>query len=220
MGTKYIDLMAMSQEMDIEVKYITFPDGRTMGHAEWTQADYKAAKERIIRENASTDDKLYVSASPEPWITIGLINSLKPKDVGYLYPNMDGTELSMAPLQYGDTTPEDNFDVQFIIKEEGDKIYINMTADRAEARQIGHHTFEVANLDKVRVPKLPDGKDVYIHAWGMYCVMCRAALTWAQNSRSIWLACHESDYFCGISASPDHSEGDVEKRTWENTLPH
>ena len=40
------------------------------------------------------------------------------------------------------------------------------------------------------------------------------------TARSVFLACHDTDYYCCASSTPAHQIGDCAPRTWENTLPH
>ena len=127
----------------------------------------------------------------------------------------------MQPLAWG--TPADNYDVLFDIHETPDGVCINMTADNPARRTPdlkGPHTFNMENLEKVQVPELAPGQDIYIHAWGMFSVMCAVALTYTQTARSVWIASHEDDYTCAYSTTDAFAPGDRAKRTIPNTLQH
>jgi hypothetical protein len=162
------------------------------------------------------DTILLGTNSPAPWITMGIINGMKPMVVNYLYPRPDGVELEMVTLKRG--IPEYNYDVIFEIIEEGEKLFINMTSDRPDAVDVGHHTFEPKNLPKVMIPEIPSGKDVFIHAKGMFCVMVCVALNYITESKSVSIACHDNDYYCGYSSDPAREVGDATVRTLQNNL--
>lgn len=221
METKILDFHELSQEFGIPVHFGTLPNGRTVGHAEWSKADFARFSQRFDGYRAAADTDYQVTNSPAPWITAATIQGLGRDRVRYLYPDPNGTVLELPTLQKGTVPPAaENCDVQFQITEEGNRIFLNMTSDRVEAREVGHHTFELENLSKFVIPDLPAGRDIFIHAWGMYCVMCSVALSYMDGARSVSIGCHDSDYFCCYSTTADMEVGDVAPRTLDNPLPH
>ena len=217
---QYIDLKEVSRRMGVPCRTFTVPDGRTLEDFTWAGKDFQTALAEVKAELAK-GEPLAITESPAPWVTVGLIAGVKPAQLSYIYPNPQiGSALPMQPLAWG--TPAENYDVQFEIHEEPDRILINMTADdpAKKTENSGPHTFKLENLEKVQVPPVTPGKDVYIHAWGMFAVMCNVALTYVQTARSVWIACHEGDYVCAYSTADTFAPGDVTIRTLENTLPH
>ena len=211
-----IDLDEMGKQLDVPMAPLKLPDGREVSHASWGKADFNKATELLESYRKEPDTVLLVTNSPAPWITMGIINGMKPMVVNYLYPRPDGEELEMVPLKRG--TPENNYDVAFEIFEEGEKLFINMTSDRPDVMDVGHHTFDTKNLPKVMIPEIPSGKDVFIHAKGMFCVMVCVALNYITESKSVSIACHDTDYYCGYSSDPAREIGDVAVRTLPNNL--
>ena len=221
MEKKYIDLAKLSEQIGCVFEDVEVKPGVVIRQTHWTKADYQTAK-AAIREKISADPdaSLAIYGSPDPWNTVALVKEL---GVRYVYPwpeHSERIELDLSPLAVG--LPEDNYDVRFEIREEGERLFLNMTSDNPDLpRGEGTpHTFRLENVTKVHVPEIPAGKDVYLHAWGMYSVMCAVAATLAESARSVFLASHETDYFCCATRTPEHEIGDSEKRTWENTLPH
>jgi len=164
-----IDLDKISKQLGVPMEEVTLPDGKKMAHPNWGKEHFYKAMELLAPYRKEPDTVLLVTNSPGPWITMGIMNGMKPLTVNYLYPRPDGVELEMTRLKRG--TQKNNYDVVFEIVEKGDKLFINMTSDRPDATNVGHHTFETKNLPDVMIPQIPTGKDVFIHAKGMYCVM-------------------------------------------------
>ena len=205
MEKKYIDLAKLSEQIGCVFEDVEVKPGVVIRQTHWTKADYQTAK-AAIREKISADPdaSLAIYGSPDPWNTVALVKEL---GVRYVYPwpeHSERIELDLSPLAVG--LPEDNYDD-----------IINPDLPRGEGTP---HTFRLENVTKVHVPEIPAGKDVYLHAWGMYSVMCAVAATLAESARSVFLASHETDYFCCVSHTPEHEIGDSAARTWENTLPH
>jgi len=216
MKKQVIDLNELSKQLNVPMEENVIPDGRKMIHPKWGKEDFQKAMKLIGPYRQEKDTILLVTNSPDPWITVGLINGMKPVVVNYLYPRPDGEELEMPTLKRG--KQEKNYDVVFEIIEKGDKLFINMNSDGPGPAKVGPHTFDTRNLPKVMIPNIPSGKDVFIHAKGMYCVMVCVALNYITGSKSVSIASHDTDYFCGYSSDPKRQVGDVEKRTLPNNL--
>jgi hypothetical protein len=215
-----IDLDEMGKQLDVPMVPYKLPDGRELSHPNWGKAHFNKAMEMLESYRKEPDTVLLVTKSHSPWLTMAIINGMKPMVAKYLYPNLDGEELEMVTLKRG--TPENNYDVAFEIVEEGEKLFINMNSDRPDMKYDSPdavpHTFEMKNLPKVMIPEIPSGKDVFIHAKGMFCVMVCVALNYITESKSVSIACHLTDYYCGYSSDPAREVGDVEVRTLENNL--
>ena len=221
MDKKYIDLAELSEQIGCVFENVEVAPGVVIRQTHWTKAEYDAAKKEIQNQmKAYPDTAISIYGSPDPWNTVGLVREL---GIAYAYPkprHPELVELDLRPLPVG--IPEYNYDVQYQIREEGDRVYINMTSDNpALPRGEGTpHTFKLSNVTKVHVPDIASGKDIYLHGWGMYSVMCCVASTLAETARSVFLARHDTDYYCCASRTPEHQIGDRAPRTWENTLPH
>jgi hypothetical protein len=211
-----IDLDEIGKQLNVPTAPFKLPDGREVSHPIWGKKDFNKAIELLEPYRKEPGTVLLVTNSPAPWITMGIINGMKPMIVNYLYPRPDGVELEMVPLKRG--TPENNYDVVFEIIGEGEQLFINMTSDRPDAMDIGRHTFETKNLPKVMIPEIPSGKDVFIHAKGMFCVMVCVALSYIAESKSVSIACHDTNYYCGYTSDPAREVGDETVRTLPNNL--
>lgn len=221
METKILDLMAVSESYGVEFEEIQIPDGRIAKHPHWTADTFAQFQEVLNACRRQPDVEYLVANPPEPWITVAAINGLRGLDVKYQY---GPSQLEMTKMEFmsaGVLLPaEENLDAQFIVEDDGQRVYMEMTTDTWDTKIIHGHTFNIPDYYKVKLPALPAGRDIYLHSWGTYSVMCCAALTYIEDCRSLWLACHETDYFCAYSSVADYRPGDVEKRTRENPLPH
>ena len=221
MAKNYIDLSKLSEQIGCEFEDVEVAPGHVIRQTHWSKKEYNAAKKMLqdlMRANPNASVSIY--GSPDPWNTVGLVREL---GITYTYPwpeHPEMVELDLKPLPVG--LPEYNYDVQYQIREEGDSVFINMTSDNPDKPGWDGtpHTFKLENVAKVHVPEIAPGKDVYLHAWGMYSVMCAVAATLAETARSVFLSCHETDYFCCASRTTEHEIGDRAPHTWENTLPH
>lgn len=210
-----INLNELGEKMGTPKEEVTFPDGKFMLQ-QWDKTHIK----KVINELQSCfnePEKIYLlTDSPAPWITLALIEALQPLKVMYLYPRSDGVELDLCELERGER--ESNYDVVFEIIDDGDNLFINLNSDRPEAEILVKHTFDTENLCKVVIPEIPEGRHVFIHGKGMFCVTVCVARNYLRNSKSVSLAAHDSDYICAVSYSYELKPGDVTPRTLPNNL--
>ena len=217
---QYVDLSELSREIGCTFREVSPAPGVVIRQTHWNREQYEAAKASIkARMEANPQAPLSIYGSPDPWNTVALVREL---GITYTYPFPEHPEALDLDLKLQTGSPAYNYDVRYEIREDGDSVYINMTSDNPELpRGDGTpHTFTIANIPKVSAPEIAPGKDVYLHAWGMYGVMCSVAATLAETARSVFLACHDTDYFCCAAKTPEHQIGDSAPRTWENTLLH
>lgn len=218
-----VSVNQLGDGLDIAQESFTAPDGRIITHGIWTKENYLEGLKKLYMLDASGAD-CYVTDSPAPWLTAAYANELSArsgKPAHYLYPTpptpeLQGWDVDLTPLKTG--SQEDNYDVVFEVIEDGDNVYVNMNSDKPSAAEGHGHTFDPDNLDKVLIPQLPKGKHVFYHAKGMFCVMIRVALSFAEYSKSVSIAAHEDDYTCCVSHCDDIKPGDVTKRTIQNNL--
>lgn len=215
-----IDLTDISRRMGLKVESMTVPNGRVIEHVDWTKEDFSRALAYLGEYKADFDAEAeyFVTRSPAPWITMGVVEYMKPIPLKYMYPVPGLHELEVGNLRRG--FQENNFDVLYELSERDDGILeLYMSADRDEAGELGEHTFDPANLYSVTVPDIPANKHILINAKGMYCVMVSVALSLAKGSASVWISSHDSDFYCGYSAVPEYSVGDTLPCFRANALP-
>ena len=212
-----ISVEELGKKMGVPGEEIVIPNGEKRYHQEWSKRDVERAIIELQFCFDSPETTYLLTEISEPWITLALLDALQPLKVKYLYPTSDnGTELEMYNLKRGKQAP--NYDVKFEVFQEGDKVFINLTSDRPDAAEVGHHTFELGNLSKVVIPEIPAGKHVFIHGKGMYGVMVCIANNYVKNAKSLSIASHDSDYICAVSNTDGLEFGDVTPRTLENNL--
>lgn len=186
----------------------------------WTGAVFINAVSYLKTVCSDPDVEYVISNSPEPWVTVGLVSALSPVKLLYLAPGPNATPVEMCSLSRG--VEGENYGVTYQVFEEGDRIFINMSSDDkkkiAENPTGPRHTFDVANLPRIAIPDLPAGKNIFIHAKGMFTVMCTVACNYLDCAESISIAAHEDDYVCAFSKKPFFVPGDVTRRTLINDL--
>jgi hypothetical protein len=202
-----ISIEELGQKLGVPGEEIVIPNGEKRYHQTWSKTDVEKAISELQYCFDSPETTYLLTEISEPWITLALLEALKPLHVKYLYPTSDGTELEMYELERGEQYP--NYDVVFEIIEADDKVFINLNSDTPDALTIGHHTFNLDNLSKVVIPEIPAGKHVFIHGKGMYCVMVCIAKNYIEGAKSLSIASHDTDKL---------EAGDMTPRTLENNL--
>jgi hypothetical protein len=212
-----INIQELGTKIGVPGEEMELPNGQKRIRQTWQVEDVSKVISDLQYCFDSPETTYLLTEIAEPWMTLAILDALRPLKVKYLYPNPAiGTELTMYDLKRGEQTP--NYDVKFEVFVEGDNVYINFTSDRPDAMETGGHTFELENLSKVVIPEIPAGKHVFIHAKGMYGVMVCIANNYVKNAKSLSIGCHDSDYICAVSKTDGLKMGDVTPRTRENNL--
>jgi hypothetical protein len=211
-----INVQEMGTKIGVPGEEMVLPGGQKRLRQTWQVEDVEKVISELQYCSDSPETTYLITEIAEPWMTLALLDALRPLKVKYLYPNPSiGTELEMYNLKRGEQSP--NYDVKFEVFLEGDNVYINLTSDRSDAKEAGH-TFDLENLSKVAIPEIPAGKHVFIHAKGMYGVMVCIANNYVKNAKSLSIGCHDSDYICAVSKTDGLKLGDVTPRKRENNL--
>jgi hypothetical protein len=211
-----INIQELGTKIGVPGEEMELPNGQKRLRQTWRVEDVEKVISGLQYCFDSPEATYLITEVAEPWMTLALLDALRPLKVKYLYPNPSiGTELAMHDLKRGEQNP--NYDVRFEVFQDGDNVYINLTSDRSDAKEKGH-TFDLENLSKVAIPEIPAGKHVFIHAKGMYGVMVCIANNYVKDAKSLSIGCHESDYICAVSKTDGLKMGDVTPRKMENNL--
>ena len=216
-----IDINELGEKMGVAQEETVIPDGSKLLVQKWNKAEIQKAVADAKRSYTDPKNTYLVTNSPHPAITLAFIQALQPLTVKYLYMKPGGDEIEMCELKKVKQAPDpaSNYDANFEIKEDGDKLFINFTSDSAEAAALMKgHTFDIKNTCKLVIPEIPTGKHIFLHAKGRYCVMVALAFNYIKNSKSLSIACHEDDYTCAVSFSDEIGIGQVTPRTLPNNL--
>jgi len=213
-----IDVAEVGKKIGVPEKETVMPDGKKAMAQEWGEAEIQKAVAALKEEYKDPKAAYWVTNSPHPAITLAFIQALQPLDVGYLYMQPGGDEVSMCTLKQAKTLPEENYGVRFEVKEEGDKLFINFNSDSPEATAARNHSFDIKNICYLTIPEIPSGKHIFFHGKGRYCVMVAVAFNYLKDAKSISMGRHDDDYTCAVSRSDEIAAGKVTVRTWENNL--
>lgn len=136
---------------------------------------------------------------------MAILDRIAPTDVRYRVP-MGDTEL--YPLAHG--VPNTDLDAVFLVKEDGDNVYISFNSDKEGATG---HTFRMEDIPKIIVPDIPAGKNIFFHGLGMYPVQIVVLNELAKTCGSLSTACHSDPvYTCAISRNGSMEPGDTTPR--------
>lgn len=216
----------IGEKLGVETRDLVIPTGEVIKQPVWTKADFAEGLKEL--DHLTDTDVIYsVTNNHDPWLLTGFAYALKQKfgtAPHYQYPapptpKLSGWDIDLSPLSVGEQ--ENNYDVVYEVIEDGDSIYLNLNSDDPNAdmsKFSGPHTFDPNNTDKILIPALPKDKHLYIHAKGMFCVMVKVAMSYADDCRSLSIAAHDDDYTCCVSHCDEIQPGDVTKRTIPNNL--
>jgi hypothetical protein len=215
-----IDIREIGEKMGVPKEELLFPGGLKFNEQKWGKEHIRKAISEVSFCFDEPENTYLLTDSPAPWITLALIEALKPLNVLYLYMRPGGDEIEMCELENVKQIPEpdSNYGVRFDIMEDGDKLFMNFNSDSPDATTLKQHTFDVKNICKLVIPEIPAGKHLFLHARGRYCVMVVLAYNYVKKSKSVSIAYHENDYTCAVSFSDEIEIGDVTTRTISNNL--
>lgn len=222
----WFDIDGLGEKLNVQTRDVVIPTGAVIKQPNWTKENFMDGLKALDALNDSTVT-YSVTNNHDPWLLVGFSYALKEKfgkAPHYQYPapptpQLAGWDIDLSPLKKGQQ--ENNYHVVFEIIEDGDKLYINMNSDDPNAdmsKFSGPHTFNPDELPLVLIPELPKGKHIFYHAKGMFCVMVRVAMSYADECLSLSIAAHDDDYTCCVSHCEEIAVGDVTKRTIPNNL--
>lgn len=221
-----ISINTLGEILKVGSKTFSAPDGKQITQPVWNKENYLEGL-KLLEQYQDPDCGYTVTNSPAPWLTVAYAYELGKRSryaSHYQYPapptpQLAGWDVDLSPLAVGEQ--ENNYHVVCEVIEDGENVYLNLNSDDPNAdmsKFAGPHTFNPDDLPKVLIPELPKGKNIFFHAKGMFCVMVRVAMSYADDCKSLSIAAHDDDYTCAISNGAELQVGDETKRTIPNNL--
>ncbi len=113
-------------------------------------------------------------------------------------------ELTSAPFPISDAEP--TCGMFFIVKEEGDNVYVKAMTDNPDADA---HGFDLNKYDQIIMPPIPAGKNVFLSGETVNPVAVSMALTYEPEAKTLYSRFHqEPNYYCTMSRTPEVEIGD------------
>lgn len=199
-----VNIEDLGREINVPVQKVFSPDGK---HEMMLQAWSKPYLHEALEKVAPLEgQKVIITGHVDPWVTIALLDRIAPEDVRYRVP-MGDTEL--YSLAHGEPNPE--LDTVFVIREEGDNVFISFNSDREGSAE---HTFKMEDIHRIVVPEIPAGKNIFFHGLGMYPVQIVVLNELKKNCGSLSTACHADPvYTCAVCRNGTLKPGDTTPRT-------
>jgi hypothetical protein len=198
-----VDIEELGKQAGVPASMHTSPDGK---HQMEIQTWSKPYLEKVLEAVAPYEGQpIVLTGHVDPWVTMAVRERIASPDLTYRVPMGD---MELCDLAHGEPNPA--LDAVFSVLEEDGNVYINFNSDKPGATG---HTFNPADIPKIVVPDLPAGKDIFMHALGMYPVQIAISAELAKTCGSLFLAAHDDQvYTCAICKNGKFEPGDTVPR--------
>ena len=150
MEEKVVKLNELAEKIGNEPKQITLPNGQTRMSINWDAKTAQAALEEV-RPLGSSNQKIIFDGPMPGWFASALTHSVHPMPVGLYDPKL-GEAIAVNAFQCG--APNENCGVEFHVTEGKNFVRLDWV--------LTDPVFDVANMEKIVVPEIPNGKDVVV----------------------------------------------------------
>lgn len=215
-----IDLALIGKEAGLPTKEIPGPFGEIMYEQKWTK-EYLPAVFDLLRQRIGPGE-VPMTAHTFPWVFLSIAYALDIEErFAFTVP---GGVHKLIPLKRGEPDPE--VGVVFRTLEEDDKIfvYFDTDPDKPENKifpQPGEempdmenfvpqeHSFDAADIPKIVVPDISQGKHVYFYGDGIFPAHLVVAHELGKGQKSLSVSCHGEDYACVFCNDGSMEVGDT-----------
>lgn len=198
-----IDIAKLGAKIGMKVKEQTLPNGRVVKSLVWNQENLQKAVKEVAHLSEEGKPVRITGAAPA-WLVSALTHTVHPCPVGVYMPQIR-KDVSIPQLAHGTVNSEG--EVAFKTTEKGDAVLIEYAMDLPE----GITTYDEGNLSKVVVPKVSNGKAVYLSGRGPNYLTVAIAEAYAHTNSSVSLFQPGIGYTCSITHSRDKKLGDLTK---------
>lgn len=201
--TNVIDITKLGEEIGMEAKEQTLPNGKKVKSLVWD-------KENLIKavnatKQLSTEGKPVEITGPAPaWLVSALTHNVHPCKTSIYVPQI-GKSVEIPQLPHGAPNPEG--ELGFKVTEKGDSVLVEYAMELPD----GITTYDENNLSKIVVPDIPQGKAVYLSGRGPNYIAVAVAEAYAHTNSSVSLFQPGVGYTCSITHCRNKRLGDLIK---------
>ncbi len=198
-----IDIAKLGAKIGMVPQEKTLPNGKVVKSLVWDQENLlKAVAE--VKHMSSEGKPVVINGAAPAWLVSALTHMMHPCLVKVYVPQI-GKSVDIPKLEHGKTNPDG--EVAFKTTEKGDAVLVEYEMDLPE----GFTTYDEANLPKVVVPEVSNGKAVYISGRGPNYLTTAIAEAYAHTNSSVSLFQPGIGYTCSITHSRAKRLGDLTK---------
>lgn len=198
-----INTQKLAEELGIQPKTRTLPNGRVVEQVVWNQEYLLKAVDKI-KHLSETGKAVRIDGPAPAWLVSAFTHIVHPCPVSVFVPQIK-QDIPVGALKHGETNPEG--EVKFNVTEQGDSVLVEYEMDLPE----GITTYDENNLPKVVVPEVSQGKAVYISGKGPNYLTVSIAESYAHTNSSVSLNQPGTGYTCSITHSRAKKLGDLTK---------
>lgn len=200
MEENIIDIAQLGEQIGMEAKEQTLPNGKVIKSLLWDQENLLKAV-NAVKGYSNEGKPVKITGAAPAWLVSALTHAVHPCKVSVYVPQI-GKNVGIPGLAKGEKNLEG--EVDFKTTEKGNSILIEYNMDLPE----GITTYDENNLSKVVVPKITQGKDVYISGRGPNYLTTAIAEAYAHTNSSVSLFQPGVGYTCSITHSRSKKLGD------------
>ena len=198
-----IDIEKLGKEIGMEEKEQTLPNGKKVKSLVWDKENLIKAV-TAVKPLSEEGKPVKITGRTPAWLASALTHAVHPCPVSLFMPQI-GKYVDIPELTHGEENKEG--EVAFNVTEKGDLILVEYNMDLPE----GETVYDENNLEKVVVPKIPEGKAVYLSGRAPNYISVAIAEAYAHTNSSVSLFQPGTGYTCSITHSRNKKLGDLTK---------
>lgn len=198
-----IDIEKLGKQIGMEEKEQTLPNGKKVKSLVWDK-EYLLKAVNEVKHLSEEGKPVKITGRAPAWLASALTHAVHPCPVSLFMPQI-GKYVDIPQLEHGEKNKEG--EVAFKVTEKGNSILVEYNMDLPE----GETVYDENNLKKVVVPKLPEGKAVYLSGRAPNYLTVAIAEAYAHTNSSVSLFQPGTGYTCSITHSRNKKLGDLTK---------
>lgn len=199
MEKEIVNIIELGKSIGMEEKEQKLPNGRTVKCLAWDKENLIKAVEAV--KHFSAEGKKVVFDGPAPaWLVTALSHAVHPCQTS-LHVAQINQDVDIVNAPHGE--PNEEAEVNFKVTENDGAVLIEF--------DLADPVYDENNLPKLVVPKIAQGKAVYISGRGPNYISTSIAEAYSHTNSSVSLFQPGVGYTCAITHSRKKSLGDLDK---------